>query len=241
VEHLRDPSKARRLGYGVLRQHSRIAARLDRLIEETNRRRLLHRQNQTLTGWQPRWALSASVCAPRSGEGATDHAVSIPPGHAASSGPLARSRKTALPSPFVAWHTLSCGATRAAELQLWSPPVSGSRHPAQLLGLLALREDRGCPADAQARSGPPVRSRQTTSRRPTTGRTSSWTSGEPATSRSGPTLGSEAQPAVRHRSRPAVGERPRRLHELPLSSSPILESTSAGFSAARGAENAMVG
>jgi hypothetical protein len=118
--------------------------------------------------------------------------------------------KLPFPQPLSLWHTLSCGATRAAELQLWAPAVSVPRRPAQLLGLLVLREGRGCPADAQARSGRPVRSRPTTSRRPTTGRASFWTARKPTTSPSGRRLSSGGpvrllRPLLRRRYRcPAV-------------------------------------
>jgi len=64
--------------------------------------------------------------------------------------------QTALVIPFPMRHTLAYGTTRAADLHLWSPAVSLSRHPAQLLGLLVLRQGCGCAADAQARSGAAV-------------------------------------------------------------------------------------
>jgi len=68
---------------------------------------------------------------------------------------------------------------------LRAPAVSVARRPAQLLGLLVLREGRGCPAGAQACAGHPMRPRPTASRRPTTGGAWSWTSRKATTSRSG--------------------------------------------------------
>src|SRR5262245_2962235 len=65
--------------------------------------------------------------------------------------------RNCLPLPPPMWHTLSCVDPRAADLQLRAPAVSVARRPAQLLGLLVLREGRGGPADGQACDGTPLR------------------------------------------------------------------------------------